>query len=112
MKKRLRIEVVPTKRTDLTCIYCGRFRAEFAIVGVLPEGEPPFPITENSAQAGLHRKCARVNRPRRPSRKRQDHAKGVCDKATCEFCKAYETEQAAARAEDPGNNPIRSGPEE
>jgi hypothetical protein len=34
MKKTMRVRLAPTRRTDLVCMACGRFRTEFAVVPV------------------------------------------------------------------------------
>lgn len=52
-KRFLRIEIIPTRRTDLPCAGCGCFRTEFAIVPVTAS-EPP---RDADAHAGVHRAC-------------------------------------------------------
>ena len=50
--KYMKIVLEHTGRTDLMCVYCGRFRTDFAITG----GD----MHEADAQVGVHKMCAEV----------------------------------------------------
>jgi len=49
----LRIRIAPTRRTDLCCIVCNRFRTEYAIIPV--GGDASRESVD--AQFGIHRAC-------------------------------------------------------
>ena len=62
--KYLRIMVVPTKRTDLLCMRCGRFGSQLAVVF-------PDRLDDQQAEAGVHKGCVDATRVRF-TRKRRD----------------------------------------
>ena len=49
MRKTLTIRLIPSSRTDVPCLVCGRFRTQAVVV--LPGG------SEADAQVGMHRGC-------------------------------------------------------
>jgi predicted Fe-S protein YdhL (DUF1289 family) len=51
--KTARIQLVLTRRTDLVCIGCGRFRTEFAVVPI--DGDTSREALDSNV--GVHRKC-------------------------------------------------------
>ena len=51
--KSARVQLVPTRRTDLVCMSCGRFRTELAVV---PVGGDASRETLDS-HVGVHRAC-------------------------------------------------------
>lgn len=52
-RRRLTVQLAPTTRTDLMCIYCGGFRTEYAVVPVVAGADE---------QAGVHVVCMRGKR--------------------------------------------------
>ena len=61
--KTIRVELAPTKRTDLMCVGCSGFMTEYAIV-------PPG-FADGDAAAGVHRQCIALLEYRRPRTIRQ-----------------------------------------
>ncbi len=51
--KTARVQLAPTRRTDLVCMSCGRFRTEFAVVPV--GGDATREATDS--HVGVHRAC-------------------------------------------------------
>lgn len=50
MRRTLTVRLIPTTRTDLLCLVCGRFRTEAAVL----VGEQ---IDRDFAEVGIHRRC-------------------------------------------------------
>lgn len=51
--KTARVQLAPTRRTDLVCMSCGRFRTEFAVVPI--GGDTTREA--NDSHVGVHRAC-------------------------------------------------------
>jgi hypothetical protein len=73
--KTARVQLVPTRRTDLVCMSCGRFRTEFAVV---PIGGDTTRETIDS-HVGVHRACVDRVHSRRKTSKLARAANGALD---------------------------------
>jgi len=58
--KRIKVEIEETERTDLLCLRCGGFRAEYVVHG--------------SDHVGVHKRCLREARPETARRRRTSSA--------------------------------------